>query len=403
MLSHRKPLTYISTITLTIHRTAQQIVALSILLLIIFGVICSLTTKTLHQTVIWFAPINILASLAICITLLVLTPNKQSFKWVFTNFTNGSGWGTGFSFLLSFLSVAWVMTDYDGTTHMSEETHDAALRGPQAIRWAVTISGVLGWVLTVTMCFCIPDLDDILTSPTGLPAAQIFLNAGGVRGGTVMWFWVVLVQFFTGCAAMLADTRMAFAFSRDGALPFSAYASSIYFHTPQNKQLMCVHSFFAKINPHTLTPVNSVWLIVLLSTLLNLIGLGSTLTILSIFAITAPALDLSYAAVILARNLYASSLPFRPGPYTLGRFQKPVNAIACTWVFFISIVLMFPTLRPVTVENMNYASVVGAAIAVFALGWWWGGARKVYTGPRTKELFATLGEEGEEEEVDRDV
>jgi hypothetical protein len=29
------------------------------------------------------------------------------------------------------------------------------------------------------------------------------------------------VQFFTGCSAMLADTRMAYAFSRDGALPFS--------------------------------------------------------------------------------------------------------------------------------------------------------------------------------------
>lgn len=138
------------------------------------------------------------------------------------------------------------------------------------------------------------------------------------------------------------------------------------------------------------------WLIVLLSILLNLIGLGSTLTILSIFAITAPALDLSYAAVILARNIYSKSLPFQPGPYTLGRLQKPVNAVACTWVFFISVVLMFPTMRPVTVLNMNYAVAVAAAIAVFALGWWWAGARKVYTGPRTQELLQRLG--GDEEQ-----
>lgn len=190
-------------------------------MLIIFGVICSLTTKTLHEIVFWFAPINVLATLVICVVLLVYTPSKQSASWVFTTFNDGSGWGTGFSFLLSFLSVAWVMTDYDGTTHMSEETVDAAIRGPQAIRWAVTISGILGWLLTVTMCFCVSDLDAILTSPTGLPAAQIFLNAAGVKGGTAMWFWVILVQFFTGCSAMLADTRMAYAFSRDGALPFS--------------------------------------------------------------------------------------------------------------------------------------------------------------------------------------
>lgn len=43
----------------------------------------------------------VLASLAICIALLVLTPDKQSAKWVFTEFTDGSGWGSkGFSFLL---------------------------------------------------------------------------------------------------------------------------------------------------------------------------------------------------------------------------------------------------------------------------------------------------------------
>ncbi len=104
---------------------------------------------------------------------------------------------------------------------MSEETHDAAIRGPVAIQTAVIISGVFGWMLTITFCFCMNDFDAIVSSPTGLPAAQIFLNAGGRTGGTVMWFFVILVQFFTGCSALLADTRMAYAFSRDEALPFS--------------------------------------------------------------------------------------------------------------------------------------------------------------------------------------
>jgi amino acid transporter len=190
-------------------------------ILVLLGVICSLSTKTLHQMLLWFAPINILASVAICIALLILTPDKQSPGWVFGTFMNGSGWGTSFSFFLSFLSVAWSMTDYDCTSCMSEETHDAAIRCPQAIRWAVTISAVIGWMLTVTFCFCTTDLDSIVKSPTGMPAAQIFLNAGGQVGGTFMWFFVILVQFFTGCAAMLGDARMAFAFARDEALPFS--------------------------------------------------------------------------------------------------------------------------------------------------------------------------------------
>ncbi|CAL3969644.1 unnamed protein product [Diplocarpon coronariae] len=345
--------------------TALQIVLLSIALLLIFGIVCSLTTHALHSIVIWFAPVNILASTAICIALLILTPNKQSFAWVFGHFTNGSGWGAGFSFLLSFLSVAWTMTDYDGTSHLAEETLDAAARGPTAIRHAVAISGIVGWMLTITFCFCIPDLDEMLGTPTGLPAAQIFLNAGGQTGGTAMWFFVVLVQFFTGCSAMLADARMAYAFSRDGALPFS--------------------SFFACINPRTRTPLNAVWLVVCASSLLNLIGVGSTATIVAIFNVTAPALDLSYAIVILARNLFASRIPFIPGPYTLGRWQRPVNLVSVAWVFFISAVLLFPTTRPVTAANMNYAVAVAACIACFSLGWWWAGARRTYTGPKTRE------------------
>lgn len=108
---------------------------------------------------------------------------------------------------------------------MSEETHDAAIRGPIAINTAVVVSGLLGWLLTVTFCFCLGDLEATIASPTGMPVAQIFLNAGGRVGGTVMWFFVILIQFFTGISAMLADTRMAYAFARDGAFPFSRYAS----------------------------------------------------------------------------------------------------------------------------------------------------------------------------------
>jgi amino acid transporter len=104
---------------------------------------------------------------------------------------------------------------------MSEETHDAAIIGPVAIRAAVLVSGLVGWMLTVTFCFCMSDFDAILGTQTGLPVAQIFLNAGGRLGGTVMWFFVILVQFFTGCSAMLANARMAYAFARDEAFPFS--------------------------------------------------------------------------------------------------------------------------------------------------------------------------------------
>lgn len=357
--------------------TALQTVLLAILVLCFFGSICSFPTAWLHKIILWFAPINVLASISICVALLILTPEKQSTKWVFTHVTDGSGWGSkGFSFLLGFLSVAWTMTDYDGTTHMSEETHDAAIRGPVAIRTAILVSGAVGWMLTVTFCFCMNDVEGIMGSPTGLPVAQIFFNAGGKTGGTVMWFFVILVQVFTGCSAMLANARMAWAFSRDGAFPFSG--------------------FWSQVNNLTNTPVNAVWLVVVFCSCLDLIGIGSTLTIVAIFNITAPALDISYIAVIIAHRWYEGQVKFHPGPYTMGRWSKPVNAIAVTWVCFISVVLFFPTVKPVTPQNMNYAICVAAFIGFFSMIWWYAGARKTYTGPRTNDIITELPPEDPE-------
>ncbi|KAJ9201891.1 hypothetical protein DTO164E3_3329 [Paecilomyces variotii] len=354
--------------------TALQTVLLAIAMLCLMGIICSLTTKSLHRIVMWFAPINILASIGICIALLVLTPEKQSAKWVFTTVTDGSGWGSkGFSFFLGFISVAWTMTDYDGTTHMSEETHDAAIRGPIAIQTAVLVSGVFGWMLTVAMCFCLTDLDGILNTATGLPAAQIFLNAGGRTGGTIMWSFAILVQFFTGCSAMLADTRMAYAFARDEALPFS--------------------HIWSKVNQYTHTPVNAVWFVVFFSVCLNCIAIGSTQTATAIFNVTAPALDLSYISVILAHQIYKKRVKFIEGPFTLGKWGTPLNLIAITWVLLISVILFFPPSKPVTAANMNYAICVAAFIAIFSLVWWWASARWKYTGPRTNDIIQSISTE----------
>jgi hypothetical protein len=102
---------------LTFNRQAHQTVLLAIFVLCLFGTICSFPTNWLHRIVLWFAPINstkrvalvgaktnataVIASICICIALLILTPNKRSPQWVFTTVMDGSGWGSkGFSFLL---------------------------------------------------------------------------------------------------------------------------------------------------------------------------------------------------------------------------------------------------------------------------------------------------------------
>ena len=133
------------------------------------------------------------------------------------------------------------------------------------------------------------------------------------------------------------------------------------------------------MNRYTQTPLYSVWAVVLFCCLLNLIALGSTQTINGIFGVTAPAMDLSYIAVIAARLFYSKKYPIAKGPFTLGRFQKPINLVAIVWTVFISIILLFPPAYPVTALNMNYAVVIAAFIATFALAWWYTGAKKQVT------------------------
>lgn len=140
--------------------------------------------------------------------------------------------------------------------------------------------------------------------------------------------------------------------------------------------LLTLTSFWAKVNRFTQTPVNAVWLVVVFCSCMTLIGIGSTLTIVAIFNITAPALDISYIAVIIARRVYENRVEFIPGPYEMGKWSKPINAIAVIWVCLISVVLFFPPIKPVTAMNMNYAICVAVFIAAFSLIWWFSGARK---------------------------
>jgi amino acid transporter len=111
-------------------------------------------------------------------------------------------------------------------------------------------------------------------------------------------------------------------------------------------------SFWSKVNRITYTPINAVWLVVSLSCSLVCIGIGSTETVVSIFNITAPALDLSYVAVIFAFIIYRHRIHFVQGPFSLGGWGRYVNVIAIAWVCVISLILFFPTVRPVTAANM---------------------------------------------------
>jgi amino acid transporter len=75
---------------------------------------------------------------------------------------------------------------------MTEETRNAAMSGSIGIIMAIGVSSVLGWFLILGLLFSIQDLDATLSSSTGQPVAQIFLDTVGQKGAIVLMVFIFL-------------------------------------------------------------------------------------------------------------------------------------------------------------------------------------------------------------------
>ncbi|CAA18895.1 amino acid transmembrane transporter [Schizosaccharomyces pombe] len=344
--------------------TNQHIVGVMAAVIVFHGLVNSLSTRWLDRITRFYATFHLIVLVVCMICLLAKCPKFNTGKYVFTDVQASSGWHPiGFSFLFGFLSVAWCMTDYDATAHIAEEIENAAVRAPNAIALALSITYVLGWVFNIVLAFTMgTDLDSLINSELGQPVAQIFYNVLGKKGSMAFTILSFIIINFTGITAMQANARTIWAFSRDQALPFSRY--------------------WYKINKTTTTPVIAVWLNVVFCIALNLIGLGSIEAIEAIFSVCAIALDWSYVIPIACKLIFGKRLNYKPGPWNLGWASHFVNAYAVCWTAFVSVIFLMPTVRPVTPQNMNYAVVVLAGVLLFSLVYWWSGARKSYIGPR---------------------
>lgn len=144
------------------------------------------------------------------------------------------------------------------------------------------------------------DIEGILASPIGQPMATIFFNSFGQKGTLAVWAVVVIVQYMMGSSMLLAASRQSFAFSRDGALPFSFW---LY-----------------RMNSFTKTPVNTVWFSGVGAILMGLLAFAGTQAINAVFSISVVALYVAYSIPIVARFLFNND--FKPGPFSLGRWVR---------------------------------------------------------------------------------
>jgi amino acid permease (GABA permease) len=305
-----------------------------------------------------------LVGVAIIVVVLAVVPDQHKpIHEVFFEVKNATGFsfaGAGiYAVLIGLLMAQYTYTGYDASAHVAEETHDASRAAPRGIVMSVVVSVIAGFVLLFAITWSIQDYDAERTTSLGLPPAQIFIDAAGRHTGEFLLLICMVAQWFCGMASVTANSRMSYAFARDGALPGSR--------------------IWKQVNPRTGTPTNSIWLCVAISIVLVLPSLWNTTAYLAATSIAVIGLYIAYVAPVLLRRLNPD---FQPGPWNLGRWSPIVGWLSIIWVVVICVLFVLPTASPITSSNFNYTIVAVAVVVGLAAVWWFASARNWFTGPR---------------------
>jgi amino acid transporter len=247
---------------------------------------------------------------------------------------------------------------------MTEETRDAAVSGPRGIVWSIIISLIAGWVLLIGVTHAINDADYAnIAGAAGAAPGVIFQEAIGKTGASLLLLIVIGAQFYCGMSSVTANSRMIYAFSRDGAVPGS--------------------EFWHRINKRTRTPTNSIWFAAVGAFILGLPYLWNPTAYAAVTSIAVIGLYIAYGIPILLRRLAGEK--FKRGPWHLGQWSGIVGWIAVVWIAFISILFILPQAAPGNnLATFNYAPVAVAVVLIFAGGYWFLSARNWFKGPKVQ-------------------
>ncbi|KAJ5885413.1 hypothetical protein N7495_009923 [Penicillium taxi] len=288
----------------------------------------------------------------------------NSGSYVFGRVDNETEWPTGWAFMLAWLSPIWSIGSFDSCVHMSEEAMHAARAVPLGIICSAGSATILGFlVLSVLAATMNPDVAQTLDSKFGQPMAQIYYDALGSNGALGFMIVLCIAQYLIGLSLIVAASRQAWAFSRDGAFPLS--------------------NFFKHVSTRIqFQPVRMVCGIVLASIILGLLCLINTAAANALFSLFVASNYVSWGTPIFCRLAWGGDR-FRPGEFYTGRFSKPIACVACVYLLFGVFLSMFPTTGPNPApDDMNYTIVINGFVWIACMAYYFCFARRWYTGPR---------------------
>jgi amino acid transporter len=288
-----------------------------------------------------------IGGVAVLVGAVALFAPHKPMGFLLTAFTDGPRpyW---LGFLLGLLQAGWTFTGFDASAHVSEETHDPTRNAAWGIFLSVAVSGVVGWALLLGVTLAIGDLGAAAAAEN--PFIYVLRGALGTRvGGALVWVAMV-AMWFCGLSSITSNSRMLFAFARDGGLPFS-------------KQL-------AAVSPRYRSPHVAVWVSAAAAFAVALwANAYSAMTALSTIALYA-----SYGLPIWVGLRARRNGRWRTfGPWDLGRWSTPLNIAALAWVCVLTVLFVLP-------PNELAGYTFGGAL-VLLVAYWFLWMRRRFKGP----------------------
>ncbi len=290
-------------------------------------------------------------------------------------FSGFSGFSLPFYiFIIGLLNAQYTFTGYDASAHVSEETRSANVQAAKGIVRSIWVSMIAGFILLAGVSYAIPHFVhpvvfggqtfksySDLANTTIVSWAVVFKYAAGRTVALIMILIVIGAQFYCGMSSVTANSRMIFAFSRDGAVPFS--------------------NFWHYVSPKRRVPVRSAWFGAVGAFILASPYLINSAAYGAVTSIAVIGLYIAYLTPVFLRRINGKA--FKPGPYELNHTWGPIIGwIAIVWVVFICIVLLLPQYKPITHLTFNYAPIAVAVVVGGAGIWYAVSARKWFKGPK---------------------
>ncbi|CAL5006804.1 unnamed protein product [Urochloa decumbens] len=339
-------------------------------ILILHGLINCLRIELLS----WFGHLGVFWNTAGIVALVILFPaaakERAGVEFIFTHFNTDNDTGIHdkvYILTVGLLTSQYSLLGYDTSAHMSEETKNADWSGPIGIVSSVALASMFGWIYLVALTSLMTDIPYLLSPSNdagGYAVAQAlytnFHRRYGTGAGALACLGVIaFAVFLCGIACVTTNSRMGYAFSRDGAMPFSRT-----WYRLNNQEV----------------PINVVWLSVAIAFIMSLTSLRSQVAFQAMVSISTTGLYIAYALPIFFRVTTARK-SFVPGPFHLGKYGLVIGWVAVVWVALVTVLFCLPVAYPVAVDNFNYTPVAVGGVLFLSVGTWLFHARFWFKGP----------------------